>query len=288
MINENIRKLAQQAQLAMLYEVTCLNKPGLVDPVDSGSHHDMDIFTFIESSISLGPYFESFVQTGLELKEFPIIETFTLIRKIGLEAETAMFFATKGINTHKGAIFSLAIFLAVCGRLMIWQFPCEFHTLQREIKNMTKDLLTDFETINGSMLEELTWGEQLYVNYGLTGIRGEAQKGYPTIFDKGLPYYQKYQGTLQEQLLDTLLYISLQADDTTLMKRSNDINISEKYQPLICKYFTLGGTKTLAGKNFLKKLNSLFKEKNWSIGGSADLLIVTIFLAKVSNIGWLK
>ena len=28
-------KLAQQAQLALLYEVTCLNKPGLVDPVDA-------------------------------------------------------------------------------------------------------------------------------------------------------------------------------------------------------------------------------------------------------------
>lgn len=39
-------KLAQQAQLALLYEVTCLNKPGLVDPVDAGAHQDMDVFTF--------------------------------------------------------------------------------------------------------------------------------------------------------------------------------------------------------------------------------------------------
>lgn len=287
-MNENSRKLAQQAQLAMLYEVTCLNKPGLVDPVDSGSHQDMDIFTFLESSVILAPYFESFVQTGLKLRKCPIAETFTSIRKIGLEAEAAMFSATKGVNTHKGAIFSLGIFLAVCGRLMIWEVPCELYTLQQEIKRMTKDLLADFDTIDRSMPEKLTWGEQLYVNYGLTGIRGEAQKGYPTIFDEGLPYYQKHQGTQQEQLLDTLLYISLQAADTNLMKRSHNIHISENYQTLICKYFDLGGTKTPEGKNFLERLNTLFKEKNWSIGGSADLLIVTIFLAKLMNIGWLN
>ncbi len=57
-------KLAQQAQLALLYEVTCLNKPGLVDPVDAGAHQDMDVFTFLESSVVLTPYFETFVQAG--------------------------------------------------------------------------------------------------------------------------------------------------------------------------------------------------------------------------------
>ena len=63
-------KLAQQAQLALLYEVTCLNKPGLVDPVDAGAHQDMDVFTFLESSVVLTPYFETFVQAGTELRHF--------------------------------------------------------------------------------------------------------------------------------------------------------------------------------------------------------------------------
>lgn len=30
-MHDNIQKIAQEAQLAMLYEVTCINKPGLVD-----------------------------------------------------------------------------------------------------------------------------------------------------------------------------------------------------------------------------------------------------------------
>lgn len=103
-------KLAQQAQLALLYEVTCLNKPGLVDPVDAGAHQDMDVFTFLESSVVLTPYFETFVQAGTELRHLPIEATFRTIRQVGLEAERAMFEATEGINTHKGAIFSRYFF----------------------------------------------------------------------------------------------------------------------------------------------------------------------------------
>lgn len=58
----------------------------------------------------LTPYFETFVQAGTELRHLPIEATFRTIRQVGLEAERAMFEATEGINTHKGAIFSLGIF----------------------------------------------------------------------------------------------------------------------------------------------------------------------------------
>jgi triphosphoribosyl-dephospho-CoA synthetase len=59
---------------------------------------------------------------------------------VGLEAERAMFEATEGINTHKGAIFSLGIFLAICGRLMIWETPCTLQLFQQTLQTMTQDL----------------------------------------------------------------------------------------------------------------------------------------------------
>lgn len=34
-----------------------------------------------------------------------------------------------------------------------------------------------------------------------------------------------------------------------------------------------------AGKEFMQELNRIFKEKNYSLGGSADILIITIFMA---------
>lgn len=50
---------ARQAVRALLYEVNTTPKPGLVDRRNSGSHTDMDSFTFMSSAASLYPYFEA-------------------------------------------------------------------------------------------------------------------------------------------------------------------------------------------------------------------------------------
>ena len=55
---------ARQAVRALLYEVTTTPKPGLVDRRNSGSHTDMDSFTFMSSAASLYPYFEAPGQGG--------------------------------------------------------------------------------------------------------------------------------------------------------------------------------------------------------------------------------
>ncbi|EGG58477.1 putative triphosphoribosyl-dephospho-CoA synthase, partial [Enterococcus faecalis TX1467] len=155
------------------------------------------------------------------------------------------------------------------------------------LQTMTQDLLADFENLATNELEKLTWGERLFVQHGLTGIRGEAQQGYPAVFEQGVPYYQKHQGTQQQKLIDTLLYLSLYVEDTNLIKRSQNVQIFEIYQPLIQEYFALGGTQTLRGTLCLERLNHLFKEKNWSIGGSADALILVVFLDKLMKLNWL-
>ena len=75
---------------------------------------------------------------------------------------------------------------------------------------MTQDLLADFENLATNELEKLTWGERLFVQYGLTGIRGEAQQGYPAVFKQGVPYYQKHQGTQQQNsLIRSFIYRSM-------------------------------------------------------------------------------
>lgn len=282
-IQNNISKIAQQAQIAMLYEVVCQPKPGLVDPVDNGSHSDMDVFTFMESSTVLLPYFESFIQAGFESRKHEVKETFRRIRLIGVEAEEAMFQVTNGVNTHKGAIFSLGIFLSVCGRLVIWENEITCEELQAEIKILTADLLTDFDAIEVDS-KRLTYGEYLFLTYGITGIRGEAKAGYPSIFNKGLPFYEESKQMQQGKLIDTLLYLSLFIEDTNLMKRSQNPEIRQTYSEIIKPYFEKGGYGSIEGKEYLKTLNILFKEKNWSIGGSADALILVIFIAKLKNL----
>ena len=48
------QEIAQNAGKALLYEVVTNPKPGLVDPADRGPHPDMDVYLFINSSLSLG------------------------------------------------------------------------------------------------------------------------------------------------------------------------------------------------------------------------------------------
>ncbi|MGX7025203.1 triphosphoribosyl-dephospho-CoA synthase CitG [Vagococcus hydrophili] len=286
-MEQAVKKIAQQAQLGLLYEVSCFPKPGLVDPIDSGSHNDMDYFTFLESSVVLLPFFEEFIQVGYELKYLPITETFKKIRKIGVLAENEMLHVTQNVNTHKGVIFSLGIFLTICGRLEVWKNDVSLKQFQMEIKEMTCDLLNDFENLPNDK-SELTFGEKLFVEHGMTGIRGEAQSGYPSVFDYGLTFYDKYQGKNNEQLIDTLMFLSLHVEDTNLIKRSQSISVFESYREMANNFLELGGYSTESGLNYLNKLNRLLKEKNWSLGGSADTLILVVFVSKLVKLGYLK
>ena len=55
---------ASAAVRGLLYEVSTTPKPGLVDRNNSGSHKDMDFFTFLDSSASLIPWFREFFCLG--------------------------------------------------------------------------------------------------------------------------------------------------------------------------------------------------------------------------------
>ena len=53
-------------------------------------------------------------------KDFlPIL--FNRLRPLGLETEAIMYDVTKGVNTHKGAIFSLGLFCCALGVLITEQ-----------------------------------------------------------------------------------------------------------------------------------------------------------------------
>ena len=95
--------LAAQGARALLYEVCTTPKPGLVDRHNNGSHKDMDVFTFLDSTAALLPYLEQAVAIGQETARRMPEETFEWLREAGLGAERTMLRATGGVNTHKGA-----------------------------------------------------------------------------------------------------------------------------------------------------------------------------------------
>lgn len=104
------REVARLAVRSLHAELCLYPKPGLVSPVDSGSHDDMDAATFMRSMFALRHYFKKICLAGLN--DAP----FAQLKALGIAAETAMLKATRGINTHRGAIFSLGMLCATAGR----------------------------------------------------------------------------------------------------------------------------------------------------------------------------
>ena len=173
---------AQQAVRALLYEVTTTPKPGLVDRRNSGSHTDMDSFTFMSSAAALYPYFEACAKVGRETMDRPAPETFAALRPLGCEAEGEMLDATNGVNTHKGAVFSIGITCAALGRLdrALWADPAR---VLAEVSAMTKGLAAqDFMGVTAE--NAATVGQKLYVQYGITGVRGQVEAGLPVVLRK--------------------------------------------------------------------------------------------------------
>lgn len=65
-VEENCQRLAQLVEEALIAEVTLSPKPGLVDAIDSGAHHDMDQALFLRSARALTPYFEEMALVSWE------------------------------------------------------------------------------------------------------------------------------------------------------------------------------------------------------------------------------
>ncbi len=266
---------AQQAVRAILYEVTTTPKPGLVDRRNSGSHTDMDFFTFMDSAASLYPYFEACARTGQETAARPATETFAALRALGCEAEGEMLDATGGVNTHKGAIFSIGIVCAALGRLdrARWREPAR---VLAEAAAMTEGLTErDFAGITAE--NAVTAGQKLYVQYGITGVRGQVEAGLPAVLEYGLPALET--GLAQGYGYDragggALLAILAHSTDTNIIARSSrerQLALTEQLKRLL--------TKTpYPDRETLKQMDESFIAERLSPGGSADLLALTYLL----------
>lgn len=266
---------AQQAVRALLYEVTTTPKPGLVDRRNSGSHTDMDSFTFMSSAASLYPYFEACAKAGRATIDRPAPETFAALRPLGCEAEGEMLDATHGINTHKGAIFSIGITCAALGRLdrSLWKDSAR---VLAEVSAMTKGLTAqDFAGVTAETA--VTAGQKLYVQYGITGVRGQVEAGLPAVLEHGLPALE--QGLAQGYDINragcgALLAILAHSTDTNIIARSS----RKRQLALVDELNALLAQTPYPDEALLAALDDRFIAEHLSPGGSADLLALTYLL----------
>jgi triphosphoribosyl-dephospho-CoA synthase len=255
-------------------------KPGLVDRRNSGAHRDMNISTFLKSARVLSTWFPRFFDIGYRESRIPACDFLLVLRPAGVLCEREMFEATQGINTHKGAIFSLGLLCAAAGRLVAKGIRCTRERICTEVASICSGLVTR-ELAGTKTLD--TAGERIFRIYGLAGARGEAASGYCTVRYVALPMYDRLQvAGFRENtvLLQVLLHLLAVNGDTNLVSRGG-LEGLEYVREYARNLLLHGGVFASGGLQNISRFDDELCTRNLSPGGSADLLAVTIFLARL-------
>ena len=276
---EDAYEVADRVTEALLDEVYTTPKPGLVDRNNNGSHRDMTVATFEASAAALRDYWGQCFDLGRESGGKSPDETFALLRGAGIEAERVMLRATGGVNTHKGAIFTLGVVCGALGRLWRAEEPCrDVEAILRECSAMTRDAANaDFAAMSAHPERAATKGQRLYLDHGMRGIRGEVADGLPSVAKVSLPVFRAALAAGHDRNdagACALLALIAGGTDTNMAARGG----MEAAQAASTRAAELLGGGRYPSMAEIEALDEAFIAQNLSPGGCADLLAVTYFL----------
>jgi len=280
----SIARVAETAGRAVLTELLITPKPGLVDRRNCGAHHDMDFRTFISSANAIAPWWRRFVEKGHAGAQTPVRALLPLVRPTGVLCEQAMFQATRDINTHKGAIFSLGLLCFAAGRLLAQGIELTRERMCAQVASMCTGLVE--RELDGQR-EPRTAGERIFRSYGISGARGEAASGYALVRKVALPVYDllRREGIRDEvALLQVLLHLLAINADTNVMSRGGLAGL-EYVRDYARRLLRDGGALAPDGEEKMAAFDDALIARHLSPGGSADLLGVTFFLAQFPTDG---
>ena len=270
---------------ALLAEAALSPKPGLVTPFSQGAHRDMDYALLVASARSLGPCFEACAKAGLDAAACGRPLLLDDLRPLGLAAERVMFRMTGGVNTHKGALFSLGLLSAALARAHaegcrsgLGDAACR--RVARLCTGLVKRDLAQ-ATVAPSA------GERLYRDHGVRGARGQAEDGYPLLREQLLPRLRsalpRGQKAFAVACLDVLLLAMVGLEDSCLLHRGGKDGLRVVRRGA-ARVLQLGGAGTMPGHRALCALDRAISRAGLSPGGSADMLAAAIFLARAEQL----
>ena len=274
---------------ALIEEVDTTPKPGLVDLYSNGAHTDMDAATFRRSADALRPFFVKMAREGLSF-DGSAQELFMGLRGVGMDAEQAMYEATHGVNTHKGAIFTFGIFCAAAGRCVKEQRAITALGLLEMEQEMTVRVLTaELEKLRGSIRTPgiETHGERNLHRYGTAGCRGEAIEGYPGVFGIALPVLRAGLADGRDWnrvKLQALLTLMAHTEDSNILSRHNPA-VLEAVQEEMREFLRCGGAYREDAVRLLEEMDADYSRRGISAGGCADLLAAAVFILELTEGG---
>ena len=272
--------IAHLATQALQAELDTTPKPGLVDKDNNGAHRDMDYALMQRSIDTLHPYFVKLAQLGCA----DALPTHTSIRDIGIEAEKAMLSATNGVNTHKGALFSMGLAVVAAAHEERKIAANEEQILKE--RNGGEDVLVSLQTTIKALAASFpdtsgTHGSKAkLLSKGTTAIKGaldNAREGYEMLFAEWLPFYIERRKEHDAYTLHkTLLRIMCDFDDTNVIYRTNLATAEEVKQEARALLDSFS-------KAALKDMDRRYTARNISPGGAADMLSLTIFIGSIQT-----
>ena len=293
--------IAHLATQALQAELDTTPKPGLVDKDNNGAHRDMDYALMQLSINTLHPYFVRLAFLGFA----DTLPSHTVIRDAGIEAEKAMLEATNGVNTHKGALFSMG--LAVVAAAYEEKKAAankEVRGKEREEEYLSSLQLTikalaasfpDTSGTHGSKAKQLSNG-----TITIKGALDNAREGYEKLFAEWLPFYNERRKSHDAHALHkTLLRIMCDLDDTNVIYRTNVATAEEVKQEARALLASFEEAYAAEDKEkcasaieekcasaellALKDMDRRYTERNISPGGAADMLSLTVFIGSIQT-----
>jgi triphosphoribosyl-dephospho-CoA synthase len=265
--------IARLAVRSLYAELVLYPKPGLVSPVDNGSHQDMNAATFMRSMFALRRYFLHIAEAGMQDAPFHVL------KQLGIEAEARMMRATGGINTHRGAIFCLGLLCAAIGR-------CRAKGTALRPAAIQATLLIHWGRELGAhsgAAAAPSHGIEARRRYAASGAREEGACGFPSVFGVGLPALQGALAAgrgLRRARIDALFALMAHISDTNVYHRGGEqgaLTVRRQARSFIAR----GGTAAPDWEEGALACHRSFVAARLSPGGAADLLGAVCLLQAV-------
>jgi triphosphoribosyl-dephospho-CoA synthase len=265
--------IGRAATLALHDELALSPKPGLVTLVDNGSHEDMDAHTFMRSLFALRRYFAQIAEAGHAGADF------TELERCGIAAERRMLAATRGVNTHRGAIFMLGLLCAAAGAVArereTSMHPAQLRAaLRRHWGAALSARSRRVPTLPGGIAAR---------RLGLRGASEEAALGFPVLFETAVPTLARGLGrglTPQLARLDTLFHVMAVLDDSNLAHRGGLAGLRHA-QSVARKFIDEGGVARVGGLAEAQAIAEDFVARRLSPGGAADTLAAACWVMRI-------
>lgn len=253
--------LAATAVDALQAEALLTPKPGLVDRLGPGGHADMDLVMLLRSAESLR---NTFVDLALVPSEgLPPQEFRDRVGVLGRSGEATMLAATGGVNTHRGALWTVGLLVTAAA------------STRTEDGVVTSAAQIAAIPDSAGPPPRSSHGQRVAQRYRVGGAVGEAVAGFPHLTRVALPALRaaRAAGDLEDRARHrALLALIATVDDTCVLHRGGLRGL---------RWMQRTARRTSRAKDFhgaLERFASRADAARLSPGGSADLLAATIFL----------